>query len=434
MLTAICPSALGSAHSHRRRRPAWRGMRLAVGFAALLTFALAASNKSAAVSVSGILLYAADSFGTPNGYATYDACANIEAQLWRTVAAGRWHSLAVYVGLPPESLSGPPLNGRNFWVEIPLNEGENAFTLVGEPGPLTATDEYERFAINLYFNGNTEAVPGLSGLFERYAAPMGGSLSSNRSHCIYSLALNEMQGKPDLVYDDGIERVTVTGASFLPQDRFDPDWKFDLVGPQRFGPSGARDWIGVLRLFVEPSVSAVDAGAAPRVVVPAQPRSAGFSGSGAAGPGGPAPAVPGFAIEAPSQSEAAFAGRGGPVQPIPLATPPSPPLARSDGAPEEGDDEASLSSETPSLPPGTAPARTPSPSAPSRSSSPAATPSPQGTASGKVTVPASAEGRGTPSPQITGSPASSPSPMKPKSLDATDVPRHPTPTPRRVTH
>ena len=395
--------------------------------AVCLALTLASCQKSRAVSVSGILLYAADSFGTPNGFATYDACASIEAQLWRTAGAGKWHGLAVYAGLPPESLSRPPLNARNFLVEIPLNDGENAFTLVGEPGPLTATDEYERFAVNLYFNGSTEAVPGLSGLFERYAAPMGSPLTPNRSHCIYSLALTEMQGKPDLVYDDGLERVTVLGASFLSQDRFDPEWKFDLVGPQRFGPSGTRDWIGVLRLFVEPSVSTVDTGAAPRAVVPVQPRSGGFAGAGMPGAGGFAPAVPAYGAGAPLPQEAPLAARPVTTQAVRPTEPSPPPEAHASF--EEASEDSS--SETPSPLPGTPSPGTMSP-ARSTASPPARTPSPHGSGSPSTPLrsPATA---GTPTPPNVQSPVVSPPAATAKPSARAPQPAQPTPTPRRST-
>ncbi len=355
---------------------ALRRFRLLLAFStAWFAVATAITPPSArAASISGILLYAADGFGTPNGYATYDACSNIEAQLWRTAAAGKWHGLAVYLGLPPESLSGPPLNARNFLVEIPLNEGDNSFTLVGEPGPLTATDEYERFAINLYFNGDTENVPGLSALFERYAAPMGSPVTQNRSHCIYTLSLNEVQGKPDLVYDDGVERVTVTAASFLSQERFDPDWNFDLVGRHTFGPSGTRDWIGVLRVFVEPSVSAVDAGAAPRAIIPAQPRTGFGSGAGfapAAMPGLAAPAAGGNELPStnrpqaggPSSARASDLGSVPTTARIPRAQ------AHSEETQPEAEERATSATPagTPSPPaspatPGRSPAKTQSPS------------------------------------------------------------------------
>jgi len=367
-----------------------------------------------AASISGILLYAADGFGTPNGYQTYDACASIEAQLWRTMAADKWHGLAVYLGLPPQSLNGPPLNARNFMVEIPLNDGENDFTLVGEPGPLTPTDEYEGFVVNLYFDGNWEAAPGLSAFFPRYAAPFGDTVSQNRSHCIYTLSLNEVQAKPGVVYDNGVERVSVTGASFLSMDRFDPEWRFDLVGPRSFGPSGVRDWIGVLRVFVEPSVTGIDAGAAPRAVVPAAPRSN-------TGSGGFVPGIPGAPV-APLAGPEVYAGGGNTGGSVPSQAPvysggqrsavvPTPVTA----IPHPGRDEADSESTQATA------EDTPSPS----STSPTAEPSP----AAATTQSPTAAARGTPSPGATR--ATSPSPGMSPTQAGPAAPGIHTPTPQK---
>lgn len=178
--------------------------------------------------------------------------------MWRTYAAGKWHSLAVYEGLPPQSITGRPrpLNAGNFSVDIPLIDGENYFTIVGEPGPITATDSFQRFAVNLYFDGGLN-TPGVSVLFERYAPDEGGPTSPNRAQYLYSFdaipAAQRTSGVDDRgydAYDDGFERVTVTGASFLPEDRF---LSIDLVGGQRFGQSGTSDFVGSLVVLVEPS-------------------------------------------------------------------------------------------------------------------------------------------------------------------------------------
>ncbi len=236
-------------------------------------------SPAAAVSISGIVLYATDDFGTPNGRSTYDD--DLQAQLWRTGMGGLWHGLAVFQGLPPNCFASSPLNAPNFSVEIPLGEGENVFTLIGEPGPLTRTDEYERFAINIYFDGNTEAAPGLSGLFPKNTPFEGGGVIENRSDYVYTLSLQRVPGQhPPLIYNDGIDEVRVTVASFLPQERVDEHWNFDFVGPQSMKKSGTADFIGLLKLNVQPAPGLVNAGRAPKAIVPA-------GGTGSAGAGLP---------------------------------------------------------------------------------------------------------------------------------------------------
>jgi len=218
-----------------------------------LAGALSLAPPAGAVSVSGIVLYAATDFGDPNGFKTLEG--EIQAQLWRTMLGGDWHGLGVWNGLPPESFGTPPLNGPDFMVEIPLTDGENDFTLVGQPGTNTRYDEYERFAINLYFDSNLDQ-PGISVLFPRNNVPAGSPPSPNRSELIYSLGLNQVNAAPQMVYDDGANSVSVIAVSFLPPETFGRD--VDLVSAQRLAPSDASDpngsdYLGVLKLMVGPS-------------------------------------------------------------------------------------------------------------------------------------------------------------------------------------
>lgn len=224
----------------------------------VLLLPLFVAAPASAASISGIMVYSADDFGTPNGFETFDRPEAPQMHMWRTWAAGIWHGLAVYQGLPPQSLTGRarPLNAGNFSVDIPLIEGENFFTIVGEPGPITATDSYDGFVVNLYFDGGLN-TPGISVLFPRYGAEEGAPVRANRSPYIYSfdvtLAQQRSPGIDDTgldVYDDGIDRVTVTAASFLPEDRF---VSIDLIGGQKFGKSGTSDFVGSLVVLVEPS-------------------------------------------------------------------------------------------------------------------------------------------------------------------------------------
>jgi len=131
---------------------------------------------------------------------------------------------------------------------------------VGQPGSNTGGDDYERYAINLYFDSNLDQ-PGISVLFPRNNNPAGSPPSVNRSDRIYSLALNQVNAAPQTVYDDGFVSVTVMAVSFLPPDLSQLD--IDRVSAQRLAPSGASDpnasdYVGVLKVMVGPS-SAPDA-------------------------------------------------------------------------------------------------------------------------------------------------------------------------------
>jgi hypothetical protein len=291
----------------------------------LLLLMLCCATPAWAVSISGVMVYSADDFGTPSGFDTFDRPEAPEMHMWRSYAAGKWHSLAIYEGLPPQSITGKPrpLNAGNFSVDIPLIEGENFFTIVGEPGPITATDTYDGFVVNLYFDGGLN-TPGISALFPRYGSEEGAPTRTNRSPYIYSfdvtLAQQRSPGVDDTgldIYDDGIEKVTVTGASFLPEDRF---VSVDLIGGQKFGQSGTADFVGSLVILVEPSEGGpgVDSsgsgrgGAVGGTAGGVRPRSAIAGGPG----GGSAPFVPGNAAGAVRQGGfaddvAAGAGRAG---------------------------------------------------------------------------------------------------------------------------
>ena len=218
---------------------------------------LALPVTARAVSLSGIVLYAADDFGNPNGVKTI-LNNELDAQLWLTAPNGNWYVLGVWTGLPPDALRVAPLNNpRDFSVEYPLTEGENDFTLLGQPGPLTRGDDYLRYAVNLYFDGNLDQ-PGISVLFPRNSPPDGSPPSVNKANPgnIYSLSLQSLNIDPQTLtaYDDGVDRVTVSAASFLPPETFGVD--FDLVSPHQLAPSpvgsdNAADYIGVLKIMVE---------------------------------------------------------------------------------------------------------------------------------------------------------------------------------------
>lgn len=319
----------------------------------VLLLPLVVAAPASAASISGIMVYSADDFGTPNGFETFDRPEAPQMHMWRTWSAGIWHGLAVYEGLPPQSLTGRarPLNAGNFSVDIPLIEGENFFTIVGEPGPITATDSYDGFVVNLYFDGGLNN-PGISVLFPRYGAEEGAPVRANRSPYIYSfdvtLAQQRSPGIDDTgldVYDDGIDRVTVTAASFLPEDRF---VSIDLIGGQTFGKSGTSDFVGSLVVLVEPSeggpgvdsvgggrggVGGTGSGGRPRTSVTGGPRVGGApvlpSGPAAGNVAGMADAALAAAAGAGQRADDGFAWvSGDPVEGDDTAEP------------EEGDDAA----------------------------------------------------------------------------------------------
>jgi hypothetical protein len=215
----------------------------------ILGILLALQTEVLAASVSGIMIYSADDFGFPSGTVTHDHPETPEFHMWRTRAQpGRWHGLGVLPGPVPESLAARPMNFPDFSVELPLEEGVNEFTLVGEPGPITWGDDYQRFVLNLYFDGIFER-PGISVLFPRFAPAQGAEPTENRSpETLYSFEVTRLSGEPAMVYDDGVVTVSVLGVSFLPPERF---ISVNVVDKYVLAPGGEPDGIGVMRLLVE---------------------------------------------------------------------------------------------------------------------------------------------------------------------------------------
>lgn len=199
------------------------------------------------------MVYSTDDFGNPNGSNAITQ-GHFQAQMWRTLIQGEWHGLGIIHGLPPENINRQFLNYPDLTVDLPLDEGENYFTLLGEPGPLTATDDYQRFCVNLYFDGDN-ARPGISVLFPRLADPEGSSVSPSRANedQVYSLTLQNVAATPNSYYDDGLYRVSVLRASFLAPER--ANLSVDRMTRQGFGASGTSDWVGSLVVMVEPSES-----------------------------------------------------------------------------------------------------------------------------------------------------------------------------------
>jgi hypothetical protein len=249
-----------------------------------------------ALSISGIMVYSTDDFGNPSGVNTAIQ-GQFDAHLWRTLLRGGdiWHVLGVAEGLQSRGVDGPFLNFPDLTIDLPLDEGENYFTLFGEPGPLTATDDYQRFSINLYFDGD-ETKPGITVLIPRVADPDGSSVAESRANDdeVYALTLQKSGVPPQGYYDDGAYRVSVLRASFLPPER--ANLSVDRMTPKGFAASGTSDWVGSLVVMVEPS-TAFGPGGAPPVPVAG---GGGGSGTGSRSSGvAPSAGGPGYVPPGP---------------------------------------------------------------------------------------------------------------------------------------
>lgn len=268
-------------------------MVLSAVFGLLLVFASPAS----AVTLTGVLVYSTDDFGDPSGYATFDNPYVLEGQVWRTFVAGNFHALALLEGLPPQSVAGRRklLSAADFSIFIPLAEGENFFTIAGDPGAITDGDQYYRYSLNLYFDGGDQ-VPGISVLFPRYGTETGETVIATRSEMLYSLGATLSQrrtadGPDPTYYDDGFFRVSVTGASFIPAEH--QSEPINILGPQSFTPNERADYVGSLVILVEPSAGLGGGGGRP--VPGGVPRNPGGSGGSGGSPAPPLrPVVPGF--------------------------------------------------------------------------------------------------------------------------------------------
>ena len=217
---------------------------------------LGAPLVARAASLSGILLYMSDFRGFPNAIGpTADNPDFPHADRWRTlvIRGDPTFGLAVFSGLPPESLQGAPLNGLDFSIELPLVDGDNEFTLVAEPGVVFSGEEHDAFVLNLYFDGVLER-PGISVLLPSNPAPYGSPVTPNRHDFLYPLSfVGKIEARAAITYEDGVVRVSVTGVSFLDKDQFIPD--LNLVDRYALRRGGEADALGVLRLSVEPAPS-----------------------------------------------------------------------------------------------------------------------------------------------------------------------------------
>ena len=266
---------------------------------------------SPGASLSGILIYMSDHFGMPNSQVqTSDNPDNPHANRWRTGVSPTvdlTFGLAVYNGLPPDSLATNPVNFPDFSIEIPLAEGENDFTLVAEPGE-AFEQEHEAFVLNLYFDDSINR-PGLSVMFPTGGDVFGNTPVPNRWDFVYPFGFKGHDPtKPSAIYDDGSVKVSVLGVSMLsPSETAQIVPNLDRVQKYVVAPGdGKTDVIGALRLQVDPSVD-------PNVI-----------GGGPTGLPVPVPRMPGSvpvpaAVPIPNQGSGGFGDSANPAYQHPSA-------------------------------------------------------------------------------------------------------------------
>jgi hypothetical protein len=369
---------------------------------ALIGVLLAVVPPAPAVTLSGAMVYAARDFGEPN---SWDPATETfkHGQLWRTAVGGDWFGLGILPGLPTDNVDEPLANGPDFRIQIPLGQGENDFTLLGEPSSLTRTDEYDRFVLNLYFDGVLDH-PGISVLFSRSASRGGDAPAPVRYDTVYGLSVAPVQMKPEMSYSDGTDTVSVLAVSFLPPEK--SKWDYDKVSahapiPSSMDPTfqgqgadglGGIDYSGVLKINVEgPSTAAIGM---PGVAAPGNfglvPGSAAVGpdlGGYGAGPGGlpQQPVVDGSARALPESGGTARRGDQ-------LATGNTP---SADATPESG--QTPTPAETSAAAVLTPSPRSTAPTLTSRTAAPQGTP-----------TPAAATAKPTPASTAPSSPASAP--------------------------
>jgi len=202
---------------------------------------------ASALSLSGVVIYSSDADGNPSGGGELFGAAYV----WHTVPDRTWYGLGVWQGFLPQSLQTTPLNAPDFQLHQVLVDGSNEFTIVGEqPFVDFGADWPPNYVLDLYFDGNTEA-PGLSVMFSGNAACSGGVAAANPGP-VFSLALEASSTRVGAVYDNSGTRTSVEAVSFGPPTHCSID--VDLVSAFGLIPDGEPDYIGALKLLVEPVV------------------------------------------------------------------------------------------------------------------------------------------------------------------------------------
>jgi len=387
-----------------------------VSSVALWAVVFGSAGPAYPLSVSGVVLYATDDLGNPSGW---DEARQefAPSQLWRTTSGGIWHGLGVFPGLPPDSLARPPLNAADFTVDIPLVEGANDFTVIGEPGGYTAIDVFTAFALNLYLDGVVDA-PAISVVFPRNAPLDGATPWPNQSTRLYGLSLEPAaRGSAATYEDDAGFRMSVSRASFLPPEQ---SVSVDLVSQSAPAPGGSSDWLGVVTIYLEaPPTPTVPPGSyvPTKPVSPLQfgvvPDELG-AGGGLADAGGGTVAPSGTAPPGPSAARAQAPGTPA-NETSHVASSPAPEVAEAAvQQTQPAPTDAATPNSTVSTPGATTPrATTPAPTMPTRGSvtPQSVTPGAAATAAPKGTSPSVAPVIETPAP-TTRSPADAMSPAR----------------------
>lgn len=255
----------------------------------LTAVAVAAPSSATAVSLTGVLVHSCDDFGNPSGY-DWDGGQLATGVLWRTAVHTHWFGLGLLNGLPPESLQTQWLNAPDFTLNFPLSSGENNFTLVAEPGG-GAGGDFQRFALNLYFDGAPE-LPSLSVLLPPKDAPLLSPPAPNRADVFLTFAVEpvrlarDAEIRPDSSYHDEQVTVSVIAANFGWLGKFPVP---DLISGGGLTPNGTGDVVGFMTILVEET-------AAPAPVVGVGPGAFGVVPGGAPPPANPGPAHGGPAI------------------------------------------------------------------------------------------------------------------------------------------
>ncbi len=208
---------------HTKRRPQLNPHLEALEARALLT------------NLTGLLSFSTDSGGSETG-----------GQVWDTVpGAGGFYDLFVAPGTPngnPDGLTSPFINGPSdaqASINIPLQPGENMFTIFGEPGLSTG---YE--GLNLFFGGSN--LPSISAFAPTRADSTVPPFSPDSGRTI---ALNDgtrVPGAGTVTFNDGGTPITLT--DFFWADPY--VYGVDRVEAYDANPDGYPDFVGSFTLMV----------------------------------------------------------------------------------------------------------------------------------------------------------------------------------------
>jgi len=196
------------------------------------------------VTLTGLVIYAADDVGNPSGL-DWDTGRVTAGQIWRTAAHPQF-GLGVATGLPPVSVSRDLLNQPDMSIRIDLVEGENEYTFFAQWGP--GTDLDAQYVLSCFFDGEVER-PGLSVLFPLRGSALAPPPQPVRSDVHLTFDAEVQSGAFDPTFTTGSELITVGAVHFLPGDAFGD---VDKVAQHAPLSGDGADLIGVLTLNVQP--------------------------------------------------------------------------------------------------------------------------------------------------------------------------------------